>query len=148
MKYFLMDKALEFLLVLALDIWYLIHITNHLQDLPLYGFIILLIFGLLLLVGIGYLCRKLLLFPVDLLFGKMTQIAFFYHGCLQDDYEFFRKVCCFNYVFGNGKENISLIFPTTCPVSEKDNIDDPPKNKRLIISYYRFSKILISWEVE
>lgn len=148
MKYFVLDRVLLFLVSTIISVWYLIQVNKHIQDLTVSRVIILLLFGVLLIISTAYLCREVLLLPIDFIIGKKTKICYFHHGFLRDDYEFFKKVCCFIWVFGDGKENIALTFPTSYPITQKDAVMFPPTRKRIKITYYRFSKMIYSWELE
>jgi len=137
MKVFLIDKGLTLLvggfIVAAIPF--------------LFGPITSTILELLTVVIWCLLCKQLLLYPLDLLFGKKKSMCFFDSCVSTNKYEFFRKKGFFIWRFVSDNSRIDLTVPLSCSIAKIASEEIPPKNELLIISYYPFSRILYNWEL-
>lgn len=95
-----------------------------------------------------YLLRRVLVFPLDLLCGYVEKDVCFSQVCNIDEYEFFRKKCyCeWNFYFSS-KGTLTLLVPVCQTHEEILQMDSPVTNQKMRIRYYRYSKILYSWEI-
>lgn len=104
------------------------------------------VFEVMVVVSWGYLCRRVLLFPFDLLFGKVTDTGFFIAQLCLVDYEFRKRRHCPEWKFTSGDKTLVLLVPMAATVEEILKLEQPVKDKKLRITYYRFSKILLSYD--
>lgn len=96
----------------------------------------------------GYLCRRILLLPFDLLIGKETQLGYFSCQCCIEDLEFFKDMgCCEWKFFFENNQILKLLVPTAIIMDNASRIPQPAKNIKLRVTYFRLSKILIHWEI-
>ena len=114
---------------------------------PLFcGPVFTLIWELVAILIWGYLCRRILLLPIDLILGKVTRTVYFATQSSIEDLEFFKNMHCCEWKFNleNG-ETIRLLVLTVIKQQEVDKLVFPPKNVKLKITYFRLSKILLEW---
>lgn len=95
----------------------------------------------------GYLCRRILLLPVDLILGKVTQTAYFAAQCGIEDLEFFKNTYCCEWKFnlGNG-QTLRLLVPIAITPKEAYKLVPPQKDVIHRITYFNLSKILLEWD--
>lgn len=91
----------------------------------------------------GYLCRRILLMPLDLICGPKNKSVCFSTQLGIEDFEFFKgKHCCeWKFYYSNNKI-LKLLVPLENANDEKER---PIKDEKIDIVYYRFSKILCRW---
>lgn len=99
-----------------------------------------------LLIPYGYLCRRMLLLPLDLLFGKKTEILYFSRMSNIQEYELFSNQCCCLWQFYSSTGTVKLLVPASVPYSKILELDKPKTDQKVRICYYPYSKILYSWE--
>ena len=137
MRVFLLDQGLELLIGASI-----------MTGIPfLFGPISSIVLELLTVVIWCLLCKQLLLYPLDLLFGKKKEYVYFQSWVSTHEYEFFKnkRFCTWRFVSENAR--LDLTVPVSCSLAQISSEETPPKNERLIISYYPFSKILYHWEL-
>ena len=110
------------------------------------GPVFALVFQIVGIVCWGYLCRRILLLPIDLVLGKVTHSACFISQCSVQDLEFFKKVYCCEWKFRteNG-HTLKLLVPTAIK-DESNKFVVPQKNVMYRITFFRLSKILLVWD--
>lgn len=136
MKKFIIDQSL--FLVMGIAIMILI---------PAFcGPIFTLIFESVVVLCWGYLCRRILLLPFDLILGKVTQTAYFATQCGIEDLEFFKDMYCCEWKFnlGNG-QMLRLLVPIAITKKEAYKMVQPQNDIKLRITYLSRSKILLEW---
>ncbi len=138
MKTFIIDKVLIFLVSGSLFI--LLFLLEDFSTKEAIKWVL----GIIILWGLG--CRELFLLPIDLLLGKSSKTCVFYSCTYVDKYEFFRKRYYFCYHFVVGIKDVFLLNPIAYKIN--DEVELPPKDKKIKITYYRLSKLLLSWEIE
>lgn len=107
------------------------------------------IFEIVVIFCWGYLCRRILLIPLDCFLGKETKSAFFTTQCGIEEYEFFRGLHCAKWKFYFDKnQTLILLVPDIIITGEGGEIYSPEKNGKVKITYYKLSKVLLSWEAE
>ena len=114
---------------------------------PLFcGPIFTFIFEVVVILSWTYLCRRILLLPIDLILGKVTRTVYFAAQCSIEDLEFFKNLHCCEWKFNleNG-QTLILLVPTAITLQEVDNLVFPQKNVKHKITYFRLSKILLEW---
>ena len=95
-----------------------------------------------------YLLRRVFVLPIDLLLGRIEQDVYFSSVSNIDEYEFFReKYCCEWYFYFSSKSTLTLLVPVCKTHEEILQMDTPITNQKVRIRYYRYSKILCSWEI-
>lgn len=104
------------------------------------------VFEVMVAVSCGYLCRRVLLFPFDLLFGKVTDNVYFATQSGLVDYEFLKGKYCPEWKFSSGNKTLVLLVPMAATLEEVLKLEQPRKDEKLRITYFRFSKILLSYE--
>lgn len=106
-----------------------------------------LFFEIVCLICLGYLCRRILLLPLDLISGKVSQTAYFACHGLGESLDFYKNTAYWEwkFYFGNDQRLI-LLAPIAATKKEDYKIVQPPKDVKLKITYFRFSKILLEWE--
>lgn len=94
-----------------------------------------------------YLLRHILVLPLDLLQGYVEQDVYFSKICNIDEYELFKKKCyCeWNFYFSS-KGKLTLLVPVCQTHEEILQMDKPATDQKIRIRYYKYSKILCSWE--
>lgn len=112
-----------------------------------FGIVVIILFELMLLVGVCIIGKPLFLFPIDLSKGKITQKCYFDSCLAVREYNMLRKGCVCLLCFTNVGETINLWFPSSRKIKELTDNDLPPVNQLLTITYYPYSKILLSWEL-
>ena len=137
MKQYLLDQA--FLVFSA--ILFMIIIPSFCG--PIFTFI----FELNILLSFGFLCRRILILPFDLLYGKMTQVVYFSAQTGREELEFFNTPhCCIWKFYYGSNDTLSLLVPVAVTKNEQHYIHCPVKDQRIKITYYRFSRLLCTWE--
>lgn len=137
MKKFLIDQ----LLFLAVGIGIVMSIPF------LCGPIFTFIFEVVVAICWGYLCRHILLAPFDLLYGKVMRDGYFVTQLCVFDYEFYKGLHYPEWKFSCANKLLVLVVPMAATMDEIHKIEYPPKNVKLTITYFRFSKILLSYEL-
>ena len=95
----------------------------------------------------SYLLRRILVLPLDLFQGYVEQDVYFSKICNIDEYELFKKKCyCeWNFYFSS-KGKLTLLVPVCQTHEEILQMDKPATDQKIRIRYYKYSKILCSWE--
>ena len=111
--------------------------------------IVMVVLELIIVITWGILCKSMLLFPLDLVFGKRVNTCYFGTTLSVVNYKFFRKKCYWNWRFfaKGSNERLDLHNPISCSRASLSSIEQPPKDRILEITYYPFSKLLISWKI-
>ena len=109
---------------------------------PIFTFV----FEVVVAISWGYLCHRVLLFPFDLLFGKVTDNVYFATQLGLVDYEFLNGKHCPEWKFYSGNKTLVLLVPRAATLEEILKLERPKKDEKLRITYFRFSKILLSYE--
>lgn len=102
---------------------------------------------ILIVCSCSYLLRRILVLPLDLLCGHVEKTVYFSQLCNIDKYEFFRRkyFCEWNFYYSS-KGTLTLLVPVCQNHEEILQMDRPVANQKVKIRYYRYSKILYSWE--
>ena len=109
---------------------------------------VMLAIEVLIVCSCSYLLRRVLVFPLDLLFGCIEKDVFFSQICNIEKYEFFKSKCyCEWYFYFASKSTLTLLVPVCQTREEILQMDTPSTNQKVRIRYYRYSKILHSWEI-
>lgn len=136
MKKFLIDQVL--FLIAGIGIMICIPL--------LCGPIFTIVFEVVVAISWGYLCRRILLVPLDLFYGKVMRNGYFATQLCTFDCEFYKGVHCPEWKFFYENKPLVLLVPMATTIEEIRKIECPPKNVKLRITYFRFSKILLSYE--
>ena len=94
----------------------------------------------------GYLCRRVLLLPLDFVVGTTTKTVYFSSQFGKEEYEFFKGNYFSNWMFcyENGQKLILSV-----PGADATNFDCimlPSHDKRIEVTCYKFSRILLAWK--
>lgn len=138
MKRFLIDQTL--FLVIGLGIFLLI---------PLFcSSVFTLFFRIVVVLCWGYLCRRILLLPIDFVLGKFSQTVYFSTQCGIEKLEFFKGTYYLVWKFClEDNQPLRVFVPIAITKEDIQKILSPPKNVKLKITYYKLSKILVHWNV-
>lgn len=139
MKRYILDQILQlvFFIIVASGLYF---ITRDI----VWGMITI---EILIACSCSYLLRRIILLPIDLLQGCVEQEVCFSQICNIEKYEFFRNkfYCEWNFYFSS-KGKLTLLVPV-CKIQEEIlQMDKPLVNQKIRVCYYRYSKILCSWE--
>ena len=106
-----------------------------------------LVFEVVAILCWGYLCRRILLLPVDLVLGKGTQTAYFATQSAIEDLEFFKNTyfCEWKFIIEKG-QTLRLLVPIAISPKEAYKLVPPQKDVIHRITYFRLSKILLDWD--
>lgn len=112
-----------------------------------FGFVFTCVLEILTILTWGYLCRQILLLPLDFICGKTTCIVYFAARCITWNYEFYknRHYCEWKFYYGN-RQTLILTVPVAKTLKELDEMVQPQADQKLKITYLRHSKILLDWE--
>lgn len=92
----------------------------------------------------SYLCQRILFLPLDVILGKKSQTVYYSAPHSIDSLEFFKRTNYYVLKFYFEKDKtLKLLLPT--PIETAETVL-PPKDMKIRITYYRFSKILLEWE--
>ena len=138
MKQYIIDQ----LFFLVIGIWVMIIIPKMCG----YIWFLTILFELMVLLSWGYLCRHVLVFPLDLIFEKKKEEVFFSKISSIDNYEFFMGKFYCEWKFYSSKGSLKLLVPVALAEKEIYNMCKPDVDQKVRVCYYRFSKILHSWE--
>ena len=136
MKKFLIDQAL----FLTVGIVIMILIPAFCG--PVFAYI----FEAIVVLCWGFLCRRILLLPLDLIIGSVSQTAYFSVQCRVDDLEFFWSTYCYVWKFYFDKDRtLKLLVPVEIMngAKAKSDLALPEKDAKLRLTYYSLSKILL-----
>ncbi len=112
------------------------------------GPIFTLILELVAILCWGYLCRRILLLPVDLILGKVTHTACFTTQSGVEDLEFFKKMYCCEWKFKlENNQTLRLLVPIAIKEKESNKLVFPQKNVVYRITFFKLSKILLDWDI-
>lgn len=139
MKQYIIDQ----LIFLILGIWMM-------SILPwMCGYIIIftIISELIAILSLSYLCRRILVLPLDLILKKRREEVFFSKVSSINDYEFFKGKYCCEWKFYSSKGTMEVLVPVALTEEEIHNMEKPLVDQKVRICFYRFSKILYSWEI-
>lgn len=112
-----------------------------------YILILVIIFELMVILSVAYLCRRILVLPLDLILKKRSADVFFSRVSSMDDYEFFKGKYCCEWKFYSSKGTVEVLVPVALTEEEIHNMEKPLVDQKVRICFYRFSKILYSWEI-
>lgn len=113
----------------------------------LWGPVNAVVLGIVSILPCVYLCRRILLLPLDLISGEVSQTAYFAVQQGSESLKFFKGTAYWEWKFYFGDHQILLLLvPVAAEGKEEFKIVQPPKDAKLKITYFRFSKILLEWE--
>lgn len=112
-----------------------------------FGLISTIVLEIIMVLACGFLCRRVLLLPLDIICGQVSETTKFVAQAGVLSYEFKKGIYSPEWKFSNGKRTVILLLPIAGKLEEINGLDKPQKNALLQIVYYRFSKILLSYEV-
>ncbi len=112
-----------------------------------FGFVFTWVLEILTILTWSYLCRQILLLPLDFICGATTRVVYFAARCVTWDYEFCknRHYCEWKFYHGN-RQKLILTVPVAKTLKELDVMVQPQADQKLKITYLRHSKILLNWE--
>ena len=140
-KKYVMDQLIQLLILIVLVV------SMHYVS-PSEAAILLFIVDVLLLFSCITVLYRIILLPVDLLLGCKEQEVYFSSMCNIDEYEIFREnyYCEWHFYFGAG-DTLTVLVPVCLSHEELLQMNRPITNQKVRIRYYKYSKILCSWEV-
>ena len=78
---------------------------------------------------------------------KRREEVFFSKVSSINDYEFFKGKYCCEWKFYSSKGTMEVLVPVALTEEEIHNMEKPLVDQKVRICFYRFSKILYSWEI-
>ena len=101
--------------------------------------------GTIILLPVVFVCRRLLVLPLDLLMGKKTEEVRFSARTDARELQFSREFYCYEWEFRNDRDHaFRLLIPEA---TKATSITQPKKDRRVRITYYRTARLLLSWEI-
>lgn len=101
---------------------------------------------LMVLISSVYLCRQVFLLAIDSFLEKKVEELHFSKICNISRYEFSKRKCYCEWILYSSTKTLKLVVPMEVSEKEVNNIEHPKQNQRIRVTYFRFSKILSSWE--
>lgn len=85
--------------------------------------------------------------PFDMLSGKKKKTVYFACQGVVQKLEFFKKLYCCEWKFYYGSNDVmTLLVPEAVTEREISSREQPERDMKVIITYYRLSKILCGWK--
>ena len=143
MKLYYIDKLMWIMGMIAGDI-FLIHILDGL----------FLVFWLpVFSLPAVFLAKEIILLPIDILLGergKEEKVLYFWRDLRYINLDFFPKkmtsIWCFIYSEKGKNYKVELIMPIALEEKDIERIDRPQIQDKVRVTYYKWSKIICSWE--
>lgn len=107
---------------------------------------ILLILEGLIVWSFGSLGKHVLLLPIDLIIGKVERVVYFSRMSNFDEYEFKKEKHYCEWKFYSEKGTLEVLVPVELSKEEIFTMDKPKVDQKVRVTYYKYSKILYSWE--
>ena len=143
MKFYYIDKLL-WLLAMIGGILFGIYILR--QEILIFW---ILFYGFL----VGFGAKELLLLLIDILLGergKEEKVLYFWRDLRYINLDFFPKkmtsIWCFIYSEKGKNYKVELIMPIALEEKDIERIDRPQIHDKVRVTYYKWSKIICSWE--
>ena len=92
------------------------------------------------------LCYRVLVLPLDLICGKQKACVQFSRQYVSAKYHTEPKLVVCTWCFHDLNKKIDLINPYLTQPMASDDVRFPPKDKEIIIYYYKYSKLFCFWE--
>lgn len=138
MKRFLTDQCIFFFAGLLIIVYLAFLLRKHVA--------FAVFSSLLFLIPMIFVCRRLIVLPLDKIAGAKAANAEFAGESAGHELQFFRNNICYEWSFTdeNGQE-LKLLIPEATVKSSFT--PQPKKARKTRIQYYRYSKLLLSWEI-
>ena len=91
--------------------------------------------------------KHILLLPFDLLRGSSEQIAYFSKRVGIDNYECLGKKYYCEWKFYSSQGTLQVLVPVFLTEEKIREMEKPQVDQKVKLNYYKYSKILRSWEV-
>ena len=139
MKTYILDR----LIVIFIAIFIIMFVFTP----ELFNPIFVTVIRLTVIIAFGYACKEVLLLPLDYIIGPVKRECVF-SGCIwtRKLHAIASRVFCV-WEFYDNNERIIVVAPVSCFEYEVAS-KLPPDNTKLIITYYRYSRLLKSWEID
>lgn len=140
MKKYLLDQLILMIVFIVLSIVFY-YLTSKIIW-------IMILIEITIIWSFSCLLKRFLLLPIDILKGAVEKDVFFSSICNIQEYEFFREnfYCEWHFYF-SAKDTLTVLVPISQTYEEILKMDIPVVNQKVRIRYYRYSKILSSWEI-
>jgi hypothetical protein len=96
------------------------------------------------LISVGILCWQIVIFPVDLVLGKLKTTVYYSSVAYFHKYEFFKGVYCEWKLYWGDNRTLTLTVPDASG-RNPTTIAHPQQDEKVVICYYRLSRILVEW---
>lgn len=137
---FIIDEAIVLIIGLLCGVFFASQLEN--KD----AIWLLLILESLIVWSFGYLCRRLLLFSIDMMLVKTEKIVYFSKMNNYDEYEIKRGKYYCEWQFYSSEGTLKVTVPVELSKEEIFTMDKPKVDQKVKVTYYKYSKILYSWE--
>lgn len=138
MKLYLLDRALYLFAGILLVIGSCIYFPTVLAVIAV----------ILIVLSWGIICYPLVLLPLDFVLGRKNELLYFSTQLGLEELEFFKRRYICEWKFVNSKKQLNLMIPLSYSKEQISQSSFPPHDRLLRVTYYPFSKIMISWELE
>ena len=91
-------------------------------------------------------CDRVLLLPLDLLIGKVTRNMQFSKTVVHLSCGKHGTCPVWRFYYG-ADQKINLLLPTVVPMGEWDKINCPSADQKVVVTYYRLSRLICEWDV-
>lgn len=137
MKKFIKDQCIFFFVGLVV-MGYILYVFRRKMW---FGFLL----DAIILLPILYVCRRLVVLPLDMLLKPKTREMRFIAKVGVHELQYTRDYSCFEWEFRDEKDRaLRLLIPEA---TRQTSITQPKKDRLVRISYYRLSKLLMDWEI-
>ena len=97
--------------------------------------------------AIGFSCRHVLLLPIDLLANKSERIVYFSKMSNFNEYDLFKSGIYYcEWKFYSKEGILEVLVQVELSQEEVFTMDKPEVDQKVKVTYYKYSKILYSWE--
>ena len=138
MKLYLLDRALYLFAGILLVIGSCIYFPTVLAVIAV----------ILIVLSWGIICYPLVLLPLDFVLGRKNELLYFSTQLGLEELEFFKRRYICEWKFVNSKKQLNLMIPLSYSKEQISQSSFPPHDRLLRVTYYPFSKIMVSWELE
>lgn len=142
MRKYIIDQAIQFIVCVAIEVFFYFE-THSIRW-------VMLVLEVSLICSVLILLWRIMVFPLDILHGRVEQDVHFSKMYNIDEYAVYgilrrRYFCEWNFYF-SAKGKLNLLVPVCQKYEDILEMNRPATDQKVRICYYKYSKILYSWE--